>query len=116
VPWDVVIEVWQRRDLSAEEWATTFGCGDASSQVVPCNVTRAELPRWVHRITAIPAVLATPTAPVRGKTYDKTYVLERGDELIVFRYAVGDERDRPADVTASVLEEIIGSIGLPPAR
>jgi hypothetical protein len=115
VPWDVVIEVWQRRDLSAEEWTRTFGCGDASSPIVPCNVTRTEL-HWSSRISGIPVVLGTPTTPVRGTTYDKTYVLERGEELIVFRYAVGDESDRPADVTASVLEEIIGSVGLPPAR
>ncbi len=52
--------------------------------------------------------MGTRGAPLAGKIY----VIDRGDQVLVLRYGIGDESNRPPDVTEATLEEIIRSLGL----
>ncbi len=101
-PWDLFVEVYRREGRSLEEWAGALGC-DRSGPVgaSTCAVTPT-------RIRGAEAVVGTRGAPLAGKIY----VIDRGDQVLVLRYGIGDESNRPPDVTEATLEEIIRSLGL----
>lgn len=106
-PWDVVVEVWRRGDRGLEELMPSFGCPGSRADRPPCTLTTTQL-RFRGRET-FPAVLATIGAPV----HTKIYIVERGDQFIVLRYAIGADSDRPRDVDEVTLDEIVNSLGLP---
>jgi len=60
-------------------------------------------------------LLAKPhSATVRatsGATVHAFY-FERGPNILVLRYAIGAEGERPQDVTATLLDQVVRSIGL----
>lgn len=102
LPWDLIVEVWQRGDRPAEDWAATFGCHASPSVTPSCSLTTVE-------IRGTRALLGTIGVPVRGTLY----LVERGDQLLVFRYATSDEVEAPPDVTEELLDRIVRSVGLP---
>ncbi len=61
------------------------------------------------RIHGTEVLVGTRSAPLAGKIY----LVDRGDQLLVLRYGIGDESNRPADVTETTLDQIIDSLGLP---
>jgi hypothetical protein len=102
LPWDLVVEVYQRGGRSLEEWAGMLGC-DRSGPVgtSTCALTTT-------RVHGTDALVGTRSSPSAGKIY----LIERGDQVLVLRYVLGDESDRPADVSEATLEQIIASLGL----
>lgn len=94
LPWDLFVEIWDRGGQSAEDWAhDRFACADGCTAIVTrINGTTA----WV--------IIVGP--PLAGRVY----VIERGDRLLVLRYGIGDESNRPADVTEETLQQIINSL------
>lgn len=101
-PWDLVVEVWRRGDRGLDELTPSFGCAASRANTSPCTLRAVQL-----RYT--PAQLVTITAPV----HTRIYIVERNDHLIVLRYAIGAESERPADVDEGILDEIVRSLGLP---
>ena len=96
--WDLVIDVWQRDGLSAEQWASQRdGC--ASSCTLGSTV--------IHGTTAVTTEWTEPA----GATVHAFY-FERGPNILVLRYAIGAEGERPQDVTATLLDQVVRSIGL----
>lgn len=96
--WDLVIEVWQRDALGAEQWAVQHdGCATG------CALGSTA----IHGTSAVTAVWTEPT----GTTVHAFY-FERGPNILVLRYAVGAEADRPQDVTPELLDQVVRSIGL----
>ena len=96
--WDLVIEVWQRDAFSAEQWAVQRdGC--AAGCALGSTV--------IHGTSAVTAVWTEST----GTTVHAFY-FERGPNILVVRYAVGSEADRPQDVTPELLDQVVRSIGL----
>lgn len=103
LPWDLIVEVYQRGDRSVEEWAGTLGCNRSG----PAGASTCVL--TTTRIHGTEVLVGTRSAPLAGKIY----LVNRGDQLLVLRYAMGDESNRPADVTQATLDQIIESLGLP---
>ncbi len=104
VPWDLFVEVYQRRDRTVEQWAAALGCnrsGPAGASTCTLQTTRLAF--------GVEAVVGTRSDPLPGKFY----LVERGAQLLVLRYSLGDESNRPQDVTQATLDQIIGSLGLP---
>jgi len=96
--WDLVIEVWQRDALSAGQWAVQRdGC------VAGCALGSTA----IHGTNAVTAVWSESA----GTTVHAFY-FERGPNILVLRYAVGSEADRPQDVTPELLDQVVRSIGL----
>ncbi len=95
LPWDLIVEVWDRGGMSAEQWARTwYGCADG------CTVSQTIL-------RGLPTVRAARDAPPAGRIY----LVERGDLLVVLRYGLGEESTRPADVSEAILDQIVRSVG-----
>lgn len=95
LPWDLIVEVWDRGVRSAEDRARArYACADG------CTVTTV-------RLNGIPAVVIIKGPPLVGRVY----LIERGDRLLVLRYGIGDESNRPRDVTEETLQQIISSLG-----
>lgn len=96
--WDLLIEVWQRDGLSAGEWATQHDrCAAA------CTVGSAV----IHGTSALTAEW-TDSSDARVHAF----YFERGPNILVLRYAIGSEAERPQDVTPELLEQVVRSIGL----
>ncbi len=96
--WDLLIEVWQRDGLSAGEWATQHdGCAAA------CTVGSTV----IHGTSAVTAEW-TDSSDARVHAF----YFERGPNILVLRYAIGPEAERPQDVTPELLEQVVRSIGL----
>jgi hypothetical protein len=94
VPWDLVVETWTRGSRTAEDWArSTYRCAQT------CSLSQT-------RINGVAALVATMPG-------HKVYLIERGDRLIVLRYAVGTEAERPRETSEATLDRIINSLGLP---
>jgi len=103
LPWDLIVEVYQRGDRTSEQWAGDLGCNRSG----PAGASTCALtPTQIH---GTPAIVGTRSAPLTGKMY----LIERGDQILVLRYVLGDESNRPQDVTEATLDQIIGSLGLP---
>jgi hypothetical protein len=103
--WDLVIDVWQRDGLSAEQWATQRdGCGRGGDiRVSACTLGSTV----IHGTTAVTAEWTESS----GATVHAFY-FERGPNILVLRYAIGAEGERPQDVTATLLDQVVRSIGL----
>ncbi|MDP9226476.1 MAG: hypothetical protein M3P18_22085 [Actinomycetota bacterium] len=102
LPWDLIVEVWDRGGKRTEEWVANFGCPDPSKGANPCVLETT-------KIHGTQATVATRAGPPRARIY----LIEHGDQLLVLRYAIGAESDRPAEVSEATLETIITSLGLP---
>ncbi len=102
-PWDLIVEVYRRGDLSVEQWAANLGCG-ASGQTA--SRTCGSAPSVINGVHML---VVTYADPMPGKMY----LVERGEQLLVLRYNLGDESNRPQDVTQLTLDQIITSLGLP---
>lgn len=103
LPWDLIVEVYQRGDRTTQQWAGDLGCNRSG----PAGASTCALtPTQIH---GTPAIVGTRSAPLAGKMY----LIERGDQILVLRYDLGDENNRPQDVTEATLDQIIGSLGLP---
>lgn len=102
-PWDLIVEVYRREGRSLEDWAGALGC-DRSGPVGASTCTMT-----TTRLGGAPAVVGTRSEPQAGKIY----LVDPGEQILVLRYALGDESDRPADVTEATLDGIVSSLGLP---
>jgi len=95
-PWDFVVEVYERAVVSASERARLDGC---TAGCVTAQTT----------VQKKPMLSATWTG---GGVVVHGYYLERGDHVLVLKYAVGPETSRPAGVNESDLLRIVETIGL----
>jgi hypothetical protein len=96
--WDLVLEVWQRDGLGAKQWATQDdGCAGG------CTLGSTD----VHGTSAVTAEW-TDSSGARVHAF----YFERGSNIMVLRYAVGAEADRPQDVTPALLDQVVRSLGL----
>ena len=98
VPWDLVIEVHERRGVSAMDWARADGCG-----VNACVTGQTT-------IGGSPAYAAS--WPVSPSLRMHSYYVERGERMLILRYVTGPDSEGPHGVTERTLEQIVGSIAL----
>jgi len=98
VPWDVVVEVYDRRGVLAMDWARSDGCG-----VNPCSTGTTSL-------GGSPAY--TASWPLLPSLRMHAYYVERGERMLILRYVTGPGREGPHGVTEQTLEQIVGSIAL----
>src|SRR5256885_1992044 len=98
VPWDLVIEVHERRGVSAMDWARGDGCG-----ANPCVTGQTT-------IGGSPAYAAS--WPVSPSLRMHSYYVERGERMLILRYVTGPDSEGPHGVTERTLEQIVGSIAL----
>jgi hypothetical protein len=104
-PWDLIVEVRERNGFSASDWARTDGCGagcDASETVV--RQTPIFVASW-------PIVLQQGAQGTRALRMHAFYI-ERGERILILRYAGGDLVEPPSGVSEATLEGIVRSIGL----
>ena len=95
-PWDFVVEVYDRAVVTASERAHLDGC------TAGCVTTQTTIQKE-------PALSATWTD---GGVVMHGYYMDRGDRVLVLKYAVGPETSRPAGVNESDLLRIVETIGL----
>jgi hypothetical protein len=95
-PWDFVVEVYERAVVSASERALLDGCSAG------CVTTQTTIRKE-------PTLSATWTV---GGLVMHGYYMDRGDRVLVLKYAVGPEMSRPAGVNESDLLRIVETIGL----
>ena len=98
VPWDVVVEVHERRDVLAMDWARADGCG-----VNPCVTGQTT-------IGGSPAYAASWAVSPSLRMH--AYYVERGERMLVLRYVIGPGSEGPHGETEQTLEQIVGSIAL----
>lgn len=103
LPWDLIVEVYERKGATTETWAAWLGCpiGQPPPGTSPCTYEHTTL-------AGTPALVATIGDPLPGKMY----LVDRGDRLLVLRYGLGTDSNRPQGVTAETLERIVHSLGL----
>jgi hypothetical protein len=99
VPWDLVVEVHERRGVLAMDWARADGCG--ASQCVVGETTLSQLPAYTASWP-----LAAPSVQMHA------YYLERGDRMLILRYVTGPETVGPHGVIERTLQQIVDSIAL----
>src|SRR6267378_4856524 len=90
VPWDVVLEVHERRDVLAMDWARADGCG-----VNPCVTGQAT-------IGGSPAYAASWSVSPSLRMH--AYYVERGERMLILRYVTGPGSEGPHGVTERTLE------------
>jgi hypothetical protein len=95
-PWDFVVELYERRATTSANQARLDGCAEE------CVVTQTTIRQQ-------PTLAATWNA---GGLQFRAYYIDRGNELLVLKYATGPEQTRPAKVNESDLQRIIETIGL----
>ena len=98
VPWDLVVEVHERRGVLAMDWSRVDGCG-----LNPCLVGET-------RLSQAPAYTASWAISPSLRMH--AYYLERGDRMLILRYVTGPGTEGPHAVTERTLQEIVGSITL----
>jgi len=98
VPWDVVVEVYERHGTLAMDWARADGCG-----ANPCTV---------GQITLSQSAAYVASWPVSTSLRMHAYYIERGDRMLILRYVTGPGSEGPHGVTERTLEQIVGSIVL----
>ncbi|HEV8468605.1 MAG TPA: hypothetical protein VGR46_03270 [Candidatus Limnocylindria bacterium] len=98
VPWDVVIEVHERRGILAMDWARTDGCG--SNPCVTGQTTIGGSPAYVASWSVSPSLRM------------HAYYIERGDRMLILRYVTGPGTEDPRGITERTLEQIVGSLAL----
>jgi hypothetical protein len=98
VPWDVVVEVHERRGILAMDWARADGCGP--NPCVTGQTTIAGSPAYVASWSASPSLRM------------HAYYVERGDRILILRYVTGPASEGPHGVTERTLEQIVGSLAL----
>lgn len=96
VPWDLVVEVHERRGVLAMDWARADGCG-----ANPCVVGETTLGQS-------PAYAAS--WPVAPSLRMRAYYVERGDRMLILRYVTGPGNAGPHGVTERTLQQIVDSI------
>ena len=98
VPWDLVVEVHERRGVLPMDWSRADGCGPN-----PCVVgqtTLSQTPAYVASWAVSPSVRM------------HAYYIERGDRMLILRYATGPGSEGPHGVTERTLLQIVDSITL----
>ena len=98
VPWDVVVEVHERRGVLAMDRARGDGCG-----ANPCVTGQAT-------IGGSPAYVASWAVSPSLRMH--AYYVERGERILILRYVTGPGSEGPHGVTERTLEQIVGSIAL----
>jgi hypothetical protein len=98
VPWDVVVEVRERRGALARDFAQADGCG-----ANPCVASETTL-------SQSPAYIAS--WPISASLRMHAYYVERGDRMLVLRYVTGPGSEGPHSVTERTLQQIVDSITL----
>jgi hypothetical protein len=98
VPWDVVVEVRERREALARDVAQADGCG--ASPCVAGETTLSQSPAYVA------------SWPISPSLRMNAYYVERGDRMLVLRYVTEVGRDGPHGVTERALQQIVDSISL----
>src|SRR6266550_6538428 len=97
-PWDLVVEVHDRRGILPMDWSRVDGCGPN-----PCVVGET-------RLSQVPAYTASWAISPSLRMH--AYYLERGDRMLILRYVTGPGTEGPHAVTERTLQEIVGSITL----
>lgn len=95
LPWNLFIEVWDRAGQSAEDYLRTWWrCAEGCVTATTLKGARV--------------LVGVMGPPLVGRVY----VIERGERFLVLRYGIGDESNRPRDVTEETLQRIISSLEL----
>jgi hypothetical protein len=97
-PWDVVVEVHERRGVLAMDWARADGCG--ANPCVTGQTTIGGSPAYVASWSVAPSLRM------------HAYYVERGERILILRYVTGPGAEGPHGVTEQTLEQIVGSIAL----
>jgi hypothetical protein len=98
VPWDVVVDVHERRGVLAMDWARADGCG--ANPCVTSQTTIGGSPAYAASWSLSPSLQM------------HAYYVERGDRILILRYVTGPGSEGPHGVTERTLEQIVGSIAL----
>jgi len=98
VPWDVVVEVRERRGALARDFAQGDGCG--ASPCVASETTLSQSPAYTASWLISPAMRM------------HAYYVERADRMLVVRYVTEVGKEGPHGVTERTLQEIVDSITL----
>ena len=104
--WDLDVQVWDRRGLSATEWSYTLGPCDHAvvSFGGHCQSTTG-------RVGGVDAIITT--VGVGGNpAYTVSYYIERGDRILILRYVINTNAAPPAGVNEETLQRIVASLGL----
>jgi hypothetical protein len=104
-PWDLIIEVRERNSFSASDWARTDGCGAG------CDTSETVVRQTPIFVASWPIVLERGPQGTRTLRMHAFYI-ERGERILILRYAGGDLVEPPSGVTEATLEGIVRSIGL----
>src|SRR5207245_10205665 len=97
-PWDLVVEVHDRRGTLPMDWSRADGCGPN-----PCVVGETAL-------SQSPAY--TASWPISPSQRMHAYYVIRGDRMLILRYVTGPVAEGPHGVTERTLQEMVGSITL----
>jgi hypothetical protein len=95
-PWDFVVEIYEGRATTPGNRARLDGCGEE------CVTTQTT-------IRQEPTLAATWNA---GVLQIHAYYIDRGNQVLVLKYATGPEQARPPSVNESDLQRIVETIGL----
>ena len=96
VPWDLVVEVHERRGVLAMDWWRVDGC-DRNSCVVG-QTTLSQLSGY------------TASWPIEPSLRMHAYYVQRGDRMLVLRYATGPGNEGPRGITERTLQQIVDSL------
>jgi hypothetical protein len=98
VPWDVVVEVRERRGTLARDFAQGDGCG--ANPCVAAETTLSQSPAYIASWSISPSLRM------------RAYYVERGDRMLILRYVTGPDSEGPHGVTERTLQQIVDSITL----
>lgn len=114
LPWDLIVEVYRRDGRSLADWVVALGCRPAVPTGDGSCISEPRVIRGATAVVATRSVRNARSAAADTFVVDrKTYVVDRGDQVLVLRYYVGNESDRPTDVNEATLQTIVDSLGLP---
>lgn len=98
--WDLTVEIWERQGRSALQWAGSDLCVAPTS----CGIS----PMTLRGASAVQAkVPATPSS-----RYVRGIYVERGDRILILRFVVDPDVERPSGVTEDTFDQIVAKIGL----
>jgi hypothetical protein len=98
VPWDLVVEVRERRGVLARDFAQAEGCG--ADPCVASETTLSQSPAYIASWSISPAM------------HMHAYYIERADRMLILRYVTGPGSEGPHGVTERTLQQIVDSITL----
>jgi len=98
VPWDVVVEVRERRGGLARDFAQADGCG--ANPCVAGETTLSQSPAYAA------------SWPISAAIRMQAYYVERGDRMIVLRYVTGPGSEGPYGVSERTLQQIVDTFTL----